>query len=368
MADVTEQAEIEKNDYSSGPKMDCDEQTLSELFNRAKRVFLEAESKPRGDERQSLYMESRFLFEKVQTLTESLNLFSDNETVDDISTNDLKYLLVPAYLAKITLSAECGSNRIRTFTRAQSLLKTYLERVAKYGIGDTRVEQVIRRIESTESNPPDPSLEIAMQNRTDKIEKYKKTKLLESRLDELERRVKSSVEVDDELAREYYIKLIEKWISDSLDSLEREVMPALIFENDRLSASDYEDRSKQSPTPSRMVVSTKPQILTITKNELQKQVFGLGYPSKPVVTVNEFIDKKIKDGDLAFVAQKDVYANSLQRYAEQPSLIREQEELSDAEHEEKEERDDEQELRRKRRWDEFKDDNPRGSGNRHNMG
>jgi immunoglobulin-binding protein 1 len=101
---------------------------------------------------------------------------------------------------------------------------------------------------------------------------------------------------------------------------------------------------------------------------LKKQVFGTGYPSLPTVSVDQFITQKFKDGDLVFQKDKEIYSNSLQRYAEQPDLLREQEENSEEEHEEKEERDDQEEIARKRRWDEFKDENARGSGNRHNMG
>jgi len=34
----------------------------------------------------------------------------------------------------------------------------------------------------------------------------------------------------------------------------------------------------------------------ITKNDLQKAVFGLGYPSIPTVTVDEFYKQRVKEG------------------------------------------------------------------------
>lgn len=34
----------------------------------------------------------------------------------------------------------------------------------------------------------------------------------------------------------------------------------------------------------------------ITKNEAQKAVFGLGYPSMPIYTVEEFYENRVKDG------------------------------------------------------------------------
>lgn len=320
---------------------------LSDLYSQGLRAMEMAGSMPRGDGRQELYNKAKSLFNRAMDLVESLTLFSDNESVEDIATSDLKYLIIPAYLAKITISSECNTNRLETFTRAANLVKRFFRRILSYGLGNKAIELAL---ESDDVNP-------IVQTRAEKIEKYKKMRLLESQIEELERRINSGEQVDDETARDYYMRLIKKWIDESYESLEREIKPAIFFEKNS-------STSKQIPIEPKQV---KPSI-TIVKNELQKQVFGLGYPSRPTVTVDEFISKKIQDGDLAFHAQKEVYANSLQRYAEQPDLMREQEEASDAEHDEKEDRDDREELAKKRQWDEFKDENPRGSGNRHNMG
>lgn len=344
--------------------MDKSEKNLNELFNQGVEAMRKAEAMARSDARQELYIFARKQLEKSMDLAESLDLFSDNETAGDIATADLKYILIPAYLAKITISSECGPNRLQTFTRADFLIRSFLHRILKYGLGDDNVERAMTyeasEMTATTLNTQPPSLEMAMRKRNEKIESFKRMQVLEKRLSELDHRINSGLETDDEVVREYYISLIKKWIYDSLESLEREVKPALFFEG-----------SKQVPVPTSSKpepIASKPKTFTIVKDDVQKQVFGLGYPSKPTVTVDEFISNKIKTGDLAFQAHKEVYANSLQRYAEQPNLRRDQEELSDAEHDEKEEREDADELERKRKWDEFKDDNPRGSGNRYNMG
>lgn len=342
--------------------MEVSEINLSECYAKGLEEMLKAESTPRGEARQDSFNISRRLFEQSLDLIERLSLFSDNEQIDDIATGDLKYLLVPAYLAKIAISAECSPDRLDTFTKAESLIKMFLERITKYGLGDARVEHLLKSGDLQDNKSGPIGLDAAMQTRTEKIEKYKRMKTLELQLDELHRRINSNQPVDEEVTREYYMSLIRKWIEDSCDSLEQEVRPAIFFERNR-PASSSSIVKKHEPMP---IDPTKS--LTIVKDSIQKAVFGLGYPAAPTVTVDEFITKKINDGDLAFHAQKEVYANSLQRYAEQPNLIREQEEQSDEEREAKEEKDDNDELARKRRWDEFKDENPRGSGNRHNMG
>lgn len=352
-------------------KMDRSEPGLAELYEQGLKLMQEAEKLPRGDKRQDTYINSRKCFEKAAELVESLSIFSSNETVDDIATADLRYLLVPAYLAKVFVSSECSSHRLEVFEKAESWIVKFLTRIVQYGLGDTEVKRSLEQAlqQSSDTTRSQVDLKSAMLDRESKIEKYKKMKLLEDRLSELERQVKVGQEVDDEVKREYYLQLIKKWIDDTHECLEREVRPALFFERGRPDKSAEELASSVKSEPQEGTskgVQMKP--FTIVKTETQKQVFGLGYPSMPTFTVDEFISKKINDGELAFQAQKEVYANSLQRYAEQPNLMREQEEESDTEREAKEEREDQDELKRKRNWDNFKDENPRGSGNRHNMG
>lgn len=353
------------------------EEALAELYSKALKFMQEAESLPRGDNRQNLYIRSRQMFEKACELVESVALFSDNETIDDITSADLKYLLIPAYQARIVTSAECSPNRLDTYLQAEALIIKFLTRISQYGLGNARIEEAIQSKDDQQQkgqiSSSSTDLLAAMRDRDKKIEKFKRMKLLEDRVEELERRLKSGEELDDELKREYYLKLINKWTEDCLDSLEREVRPAIFFERNRPSMDDMDGRQVVRGPPAGTSSGGQSGLghlrpYTIVKDELQKQVFGIGYPSRPTVTVDQFISKKINDGDLAFHANKEIYSNSLQRYAEDPGLRREQEEQSDEERDAKADRDDTDELARKRNWDEFKDDNPRGSGNRHNMG
>lgn len=46
--------------------------------------------------------------------------------------------------------------------------------------------------------------------------------------------------------------------------------------------------------PKNPPVPLRPYI--ITKNETQKAVFGLGYPSLPIYTVDEFYEQRAKEG------------------------------------------------------------------------
>lgn len=362
---IEKQVEFEEMDASG----------LEKLLEKGLEFMNKAQSTPRGDTRQDLYMGAKKSLEKAHELVEKLGLFSDNEAIEDVPTADVKYMIIPAHLAKVLISAETGPNRLQVFQQAESYLKQFLTRVVNYGLGSSNIETAIKSSDCEMTATPvgrNDSLEAAARSRNEKIENYKKMKMLESRLEELERRVKSGQNVDDEEVREYHLKLLDKYINESYESLEREVKPALFFERNRASqqgssSGDIVVAPDLNNPADRMPIDPTKSV-TIVRDALQKQVFGIGYPSRPTVTVDEFISEKIESGDLAFQKHKAIYANSLQRYAEQPTLLRDQEETSDTERELKEEKDDADELNRKRRWDEFKDENKRGSGNRHNMG
>lgn len=83
-------------------------------------------------------------------------------------------------------------------------------------------------------------------------------------------------------------------------------------------------------------------------------MFGLGYPSIPTYTVDEWFEEMSKTGHFAGLSQK-------------PKTVT----ITGDEEEERVESDEDEseEARQKRiRWDEFRDANPRGSGNTYNKG
>ncbi|VDN23936.1 unnamed protein product [Gongylonema pulchrum] len=74
----------------------------------------------------------------------------------------------------------------------------------------------------------------------------------------------------------------------------------------------------------------------ITRDENQKKVFGLGYPSIPTMSVDEWYDDMVKSGRFA---------------ALNPSSSENKSASEDVDDEDKEE----QERARLRKWDEYKD-------------
>lgn len=103
----------------------------------------------------------------------------------------------------------------------------------------------------------------------------------------------------------------------------------------------------------------------ITKNELQAKVFGLGYPSVPVYSIDQFYDQLQERGDMPATSghHDDAGKGPVQIGGGVTETQKEQEK---AERDRLDDLHDEEQLRKDRDWDEFKDENKRGSGNRHN--
>ncbi|EFH42203.1 hypothetical protein ARALYDRAFT_918355 [Arabidopsis lyrata subsp. lyrata] len=76
-----------------------EEMPLSALFEQARKIHLAA-SESGVD--QDVVKKGCEMFQKCEDMIGKLALFSSNETKEDISTNNLKYLLVPYYLADLT--------------------------------------------------------------------------------------------------------------------------------------------------------------------------------------------------------------------------------------------------------------------------
>lgn len=166
--------------------------------------------------------------------------------------------------------------------------------------------------------------------------------------------------VDDEMKRDFYVKLLQMSIYDAQDeltSIEQEKQ----FINFQQNNKECETSTNKIERPH--VKPLKPII--ITRDLAQKAVYGLGYPSLPTMTVAEFYDERVREGIFPDPNKASSSSSSLQNkyMQEQCGNI---EQAEDIEREEKLEQDDEYEIARLRARDEYKDEHRRGEGNRYN--
>ncbi|XP_021294173.1 PP2A regulatory subunit TAP46 [Herrania umbratica] len=95
---------------------------LPALFEQARKIHLTA-TESGAD--QDLVKKGSEVLGKCEDMISKLGLFSSNETKDDISTTNLKYLLVPFYLAELTEKLVQG-DRIQILKTSQAKLKEFI--------------------------------------------------------------------------------------------------------------------------------------------------------------------------------------------------------------------------------------------------
>lgn len=197
------------------------------------------------------------------------------------------------------------------------------------------------------------------QQRNQKLQKYQQKKELNDQIKQL-RIAMDREHTDEEIKRNFYLKLIKSCIWESQDelcSLEQEF--AILQHIDKL-REDNPDYKKQAAKRPHQANPLKPII--ITKDVMQKAIYGLGYPSLPIFTVQEFYDQRVAEG--IFPSDEQVKKNSLQAKVEVDQEAEQAKE--DEEKEIKIENDDALCLEQARNLDDYKDDHRRGYGNRHN--
>jgi len=166
--------------------------------------------------------------------------------------------------------------------------------------------------------------------------------------------------VDDYIVRELFVCLIRRSISDAEDQLESIAMELELIKfgssipNELAQEGPGSSGSGRPNLPREKSKPLKPFI--ITKDATQKKVFGVGYPSLPVMTVEELYEQRRAQGQWAPPPANGAIQNPEVNQEEAEAVARER----------LEEGDDEGNIERQRAMDEYKDDHRRGWGNRFN--
>ncbi|XP_064644359.1 immunoglobulin-binding protein 1-like isoform X2 [Lineus longissimus] len=291
-----------------------------------------------------------------------LNLFSTNEEIEEVASNELRYLLLPGLLGYI-VNKNTKLERMEVVKKSQAYYLDFLKLCKLYQVCDFDLPKQPSASEEEErksasAKPPRQEDFILMADRRKvKMERFKKQKETEVRLKELYDKVKEE-HVDDEIKREYYMTLLTGWIHSSLEELDsiKDELPILEhMAKMRISGA-------KTPTEEKLVKpksTFRPFILT--KDALQKQVIGAGYPSLPTYSVEEWYDQQVEAGRLPRPGEK-------MPGMPEPGAEAREYERQDLEKEANIQDDDPETLQKAREWDDWRDDHRRGWGNRQNMG
>ena len=345
-----------------------DTTTLSELFDKAFELFNQINktdeptnsSKVQSDIRRAMSM-----LEDATRLVSVVDMFSENESFEEVPTENIKYFLLPAFLGTLA-TKHCNINdRMHVINVAEIYFLDFLKRVKTYGLTDIHIPEMKSEPETenvsvrTRSNA-ELITEMVCRRNT-KLQRYREQKELESQLETLRTNL-SNMNIDDEVKREYFITLIKLYINLAIEDLSSLAAEKPILEH-------MAKEGKNETMTSRALDKHKPSIpklqpIIITRDEMQKKVYGAGYPSLPVLTVQEFYDQRVKDGDWPDPSQRNqVNSKCLQNIDKSGNNSEEEE---DIDKEKKIESDDPEMLEQLRAMDEYKDTHRRGWGNRAN--
>ncbi|NWR68663.1 IGBP1 protein, partial [Centropus unirufus] len=294
---------------------------------------------------------------RAAAMVEQLELFSENEELEEIASADLKYLLLPALLGSLTLKQVDLSRRLEHLESARAHFEHFLRLCQSYRLGSFQLPRSNSPGEEAAGGPApggamdaQRALLTMASHRQAKIERYKQKKELENRLASMRTFVESG-QADEEHIREFYILQIRKWINTSLEEIETIDQEIVIL---RSRGTAKQPSAPSHGTTRQARAPLKPFILT--RDAAQAKVFGAGYPGLPTMTVDDWYEKRRRQGSLPGQSAPQRASDSTD------------DELQKQQEEKKEEDDNEEALQKARSWDDWKDTHQRGYGNRQNMG
>ncbi|KAI9594217.1 TAP42-like protein [Syncephalis fuscata] len=319
-------------------------------------------------------------FEACARDVQSLSLFSDNETLDDLSTSYLRFLLLDAYLAELVMkrtntNSGGDSHGGSGATQRQAILDTVTQHLRKFLnlcdnyslISNNYIERIMQGVLHTSGSKEADKSEViisAARKREEKIERYKREKVMKEKIDasELQRQLeqaKEDVDADtDELDRSLILTLIQLFIqksSEHLQSIQQErEMLKMMLSREQESQHKKSDSQLDTRTPSSLtnaqgplLSSTgqplRPFVITSQREQILQGVFRPGW-RLPTMSIDEYLEQERERGNIIEGGGAESGKKKL--------IDEDNEEEVDAK------------TYKDREWDDFKDDNPRGWGNR----
>ncbi|VDO35244.1 unnamed protein product [Haemonchus placei] len=317
------------------------EETLSEQFRKAEDVVNDIESgRFSAADSQTRVSETVCILENLTRAVSSLGLFSDNEEVEDLPTSSIPFLLIPCYLGVAHHNTTTDPlHRADQLQLAKVYYLDFLKRLRSYGFEFDSKDFLINgeNEESTDVSRAGIKKFTGEEQRERKIARFRKQRELKNTMDELKRLNE--------------LPLVEMMKA----RMKGNVQPA--------PAEKSLQKDDKKPAPLRPFI--------ITRSEQQKAVFGLGYPSIPTMTVDEWYNQRFGGASSAQQQQHQpdnkyvlLLVCSITIIGILQLIDSKASHSGEIDTEEAEER----ERARLMRWDEYKDDHRRGWGNTHNKG
>lgn len=291
--------------------------------------------------------------DKVRILNDATRVagvLSSNDSLDDISTSSIKFLLIP-FLTSRTLASWQGDQegRLEKLRQAREHLVTFF----------TTIDNLCLLDANDRTRILDDSVEVAMsasQKREQKIARFKAEKEAERKLKLImERRAThgENNDVDEEAERDAVLTILQSAVRKGLDdveSIDSEIALLRFAKKQYSKGVDPREMAQRERhrAPTSVVEGMPPTFQIVNKRENIRQGVFRPDHSLPTYTVEEWGEIELANA---------VKREQNRRDAEVVKARRAEEEDSDGDEAA------DRETVEKRRWDDWKDEHNRGSGN-----
>lgn len=390
-------------------QMNTEDMPLPALFEQARQIQSTAADSIADQDKLKKACD---ILQQCDAMIDQLGLFSPNECKEDISTTDLKYLMVPCYLGELTEKIH-NSDRLQIIKTSQAHLKEFVSICEK-------LELVPK--EEVDAFPQD-GRDTPEARRAKKIARFKRQKAAESKLQDIKERkerrsrsmqaaaITSAIEHGDELMldddgeeeREAWLTTISLALCKALDLLDglkkEEELLSTMMENNLQSGNEdavramLDERTKKAEEWHKVAARKSPFVKPaqpITCATFAMDVLeGRAKPSQ----VNEHKHRPLLFGPASLIGgnisteREQIAAQVFQPSHRMPTMSIEQAGMREMEIMNKWQEnvaeqlkeansswvtdgkrdatsDDESAEEKARAWDDWKDDNPRGAGNK----
>lgn len=313
---------------------------------------------------------------EISSLVQNAGLFSTNESAEELSTREIRYLGIGFHLAQVLERVRPGSPAQRSMALVQSRGQYlgFLAMMDNYGL--LTKDQVLQYDVAKEGVSDGPGLAVppgmsrqlaasgdAAARRAAKIAQYQAEQRLKRAVDELaEHEANGLVDnLDEEVVRKLYLDQLRLFVVRTFQLLELLDMEVLVLKRAPLedperavpgpvgSSTEFTDRVETVPGKNNAILSPAGKILqpfTLVADKRQQVaqgIFGTGQVL-PLMLVEEYLEYELANGKM------------MKPEEEKPEEDEDDFAVAD------------RKTYEAREWDEFKEANAKGSGNTMNRG
>lgn len=312
------------------------------------------------------------LYEQALRQADSISLFSPNESLEDISTHDLQYLLINYYLAELIQRRNAGDRKLM-LQRASERYTQYLRLLESYEILSASDAKLFERYQEAPTTFSTASTSDPAARRDIKIKRFKEEGELKRNLEYLQRNP-AAIQNDDEVYRGLQLAQLALCAHQTFQTLESIAQELHILslapptpapqqdgtepdgrERGGRNGDGYSERLDTSgmsaglsgPLLDKSGRPMRPFTLLGSRQKLQSEVFRPDH-SLPSMTIDEYLEEEKRRGGMIDGGGPQ---SGMQPEPNEDDFDKADEETMKA-----------------RAWDEFVEANPKGSGNTLNRG